>query len=58
MQESVVPMMARNTVNASISMKVRPLPGPRIALPTMIIMSPMGAADPAALVIGYPLFRK
>ena len=39
-------------MNASISMKVRPLPGPSIALPTTIIMSPMGAADPVALCIG------
>ena len=46
MQESVVPMIARNTVNAWTSMKILPLPGPKMALPTMIIMSPIGAADP------------
>ena len=49
MHESVVPISARNTVNASTSMKVRPLPGPNSALPTTIIISPMGAAEPEAL---------
>ena len=49
MQESVVPMSARNTVKASNSMKIRPLPGPNMALPTTTIMSPMGAADPVAV---------
>ncbi len=58
MQESVVPISARNTVNASTSMKMRPPPAPKNALPTMIIMSPMGADDPDAVVIGYPLLRK
>ena len=49
MQESVVPMIARKTVKASISMKMRPLPGPKRASPTTIIMSPIGAADPVAV---------
>src|ERR1035438_6253261 len=41
MQDSVVPISARNTVNASHSMKIRPPPGPKRAVPTTIIMSPM-----------------
>src|SRR5580700_4328422 len=49
MQESVVPIRARNTVMASINMNVRPLPWPNNALPTTIIMSPMGAAEPVAV---------
>ena len=44
--------------NPSIKMNGRPFPGPKIALPTTIIMSPIGAADPCALVMGYPLFKK
>ena len=35
-------------MTASISMKVRPWPDPKRASPTMIIMSPMGAAEPVA----------
>ena len=49
MQESVVPISARKTVKASTSMKMRPRPGPNSASPTTIIMSPIGAAEPAAL---------
>ena len=55
---SVVPMRARNTVMASASMKYLPWPCPSRASPTMIIMSPMGAAEPAALCMVYPEFRK
>ena len=58
MQLSVVPMRARNTVTASAIMKYLPWPWPSSASPTMIIMSPIGAADPAALCIVYPEFRK
>ena len=58
MQESVVPIRARTTVKASTSMKMRPPPWPKNALPMMIIMSPMGADEPEAVVIGYPLLRK
>ena len=58
MQLSVVPMMARNTVKASTSMKIRPPPGPNAALPMTIIMSPTGAAEPDALCIVYPLLEE
>ena len=47
-----------NFMNASTSMKIFPRPAPNRASPTMIIMSPMGAAEPAALCIVYPLLRK
>ena len=58
MQLSVVPMSARKTVKASASMKYLPWPWPSSASPTMIIMSPMGAAEPAALCMVYPELRK
>ena len=58
MQLSVVPISARKTVKASASMNHLPLPWPSSASPTMIIMSPMGAAEPAALCHRIPEFRK
>ena len=58
MQLSVVPISARKTVKASASMNQRPLPCPSRPSPTMIIMSPIGAADPEALAIEYPELRK
>ena len=51
MQLSVVPIRARKTVKASASMKYLPLPWPSRASPTIIIMSPTGAAEADALCI-------
>ena len=45
-------MSARNTVNACTSMKALPAAGlPNIQVPTITIMSPIGAADPSAFDI-------
>ena len=51
MHESVVPIRARNTVTASISMNARPWPAPKSASPTITIKSPIGAAEAPALVM-------
>jgi hypothetical protein len=58
MQLSVVPIKAKKTVKASASMKYLPLPWPSNPSPTMIIISPIGAAEADALCIVYPELRK
>ncbi len=53
MQDSVVPIRARKTVTAWMNMNHQPAAGlPNSHVPTITIMSPMGALEPAAVVIG------
>ena len=59
MQESVVPMRAKNTVRACTNMNALPAAGlPKSQVPAIIIMSPNGAADAVALLMPYPLCKK
>ena len=50
MHDSVVPIRARNTVIAWMNMNHQPAAGlPKSQVPTMTIMSPIGAPELAAL---------
>ena len=54
MQESVVPIRARNTVMAWMNMNHQPAVAlPKSQVPTITIMSPIGALEPAACVALY-----